>query len=128
MAKQNAETVVVVQVESVEAIEDLPNTVRVPGVDATMVGPNDLSISLGLPGEFDHPLFHDALKRIAASCSGSPVAAGVHFGGANRLASCREMGFRFLIFSTDMSLILNGLRDGLGALRKAADGVKDGVY
>jgi len=128
MAKQNAETVVVVQVESVEAIEDLANTVRVPGIDATMVGPNDLSISLGLPGEFDHPMFLDALKRIAGICGPSPVTAGVHFGTANRLTASREMGFRFLVFSTDMSLILNGLRDGLGTLRKAAPTVKDGVY
>ncbi len=128
MAKQNAETVVVVQVESVAAIEDLANTVRVPGIDATMVGPNDLSISLGIPSKFDDPMFLDALKRIAAICGPSPVAAGVHFGAAGRLAVCREMGFRFLIFSTDMSLILNGLRDGIGTLRKSAVSVKDGVY
>lgn len=128
MAKQNDETVVVVQVESAQAIEDLPNTVRVPGIDATMVGPNDLSISLGMPGEFDHPMFLDALKRIAGVCGPSPVAAGVHFGAVNRLSACRDMGFRFLIFSTDMSLILNGLRDGLATLRQAVSATKDGVY
>lgn len=128
MARQNAETVVVVQVESVEAIEELPTTVRIPGVDATMAGPNDLSISLGLAGQFDHPLFQESLQRIAAICGPSPVAAGVHFGDAKRLAHCREMGFRFLVFSTDMSLLLNGLREGVAGLRRTAAGARDAVY
>ena len=128
MARQNAETAVIVQVESGEAIEELPNTVRVPGIDAVMVGPNDLSISLGVAGEFDHPKFLAALKRIAEVCTPSPVAAGIHLGDAKRLAACRDMGYRFLIYSTDMTLMVSALRQSLGSLRKAVVSAKETVY
>lgn len=128
MAKQNAETAVIVQVESVEAIDELPNTVRVPGVDAVMVGPNDLSISLGVAGQFDHPKFQKALERIAEVCNPSPVAAGVHFGDLKRLTAARDMGYRFLIYSTDMALMVSALRQNIGTLRKAVVGSKETVY
>ncbi len=128
MARANQETIVVVQVESTEAVEDLPNTVTVPGIDATMVGPNDLSISLGIPGEFNHPKFRDAVERIAAACNASPVAAGMHMGDTGRLVECRRLGYRFLIFSTDMALLLKSLREGLRQLQGEAGGTAPGMY
>jgi 2-keto-3-deoxy-L-rhamnonate aldolase RhmA len=128
MARANQETVVVVQVESTEAVEDLHNTVLIPGVDATMVGPNDLSISMGIPGEFDNPKFLSTLQRIADSCQGSPVAAGIHFGDVSRLAKCREWGYRFIVYSTDMALMLNSLREGLARLGEGASHPPQGPY
>ena len=127
MARANQETIVVVQVESAEAVDDLPNTVAVPGIDAIMIGPYDLSISLGIPGEFGHPKFTAALERIAMVCGPSPVAAGIHLGDAARLAECRRMGYRFLIFSADMALMLKSLREGLQQLRSEAAGAP-GMY
>jgi len=131
MAKIDAETIVVIQVESGAAIDDLPNTVRVPGIDATMVGPNDLSISLGLAGEFGDPRFKQALERIAKACDGSPVAAGVHFGDEKRLLECAAMGYRFLNFSTDMGMLTRQLKESLKTLRGSTGTtveVAKGVY
>ena len=128
MAGANQESIVVVQVESTEAVQDLPNTVKVPGIDATMVGPNDLSISLGVPGEFRHAKFNAALESIVKACAPSPVAAGIHLGDAGRLAECRNMGFRFLILSADMALMLRGLREGLKQLRGDAAAAGPGMY
>ena len=92
--------------------------------------PNDaathynLALALKYKGESREALkeFQAALKRIASVCAGSPVAPGIHFGDTKRLTACREMGYRFLVYSTDMSLMLSALRDGLGNLRKAAAG------
>ncbi len=111
MKRTDDESIVVVQVESGAAIDDLPNTVRVPGIDATMVGPNDLSISLGLAGDFGNPRFKQALERIAAACKGSPVAAGTHFGDEKRNLECRDMGYTFLNFSSDMAMLTRSLKD-----------------
>ena len=130
MARTDAETIVVVQVESGEAIDDLPNTVRVPGIDATMVGPNDLSISLGLAGEFGNPRFREALERIAAACKGSPVAAGIHFGDEKRNIDCRAMGYTFINFSSDMGMLTRSLKEYMkfmGSSSTGVDGPK-GVY
>jgi 2-keto-3-deoxy-L-rhamnonate aldolase RhmA len=126
MAKIDAESIVIVQVESGEAIDDLPNTVRVPGIDATMVGPNDLSISLGLAGEFGSPRFRDALERIAKACEGSPVAAGIHLGDEKRLLECAAMGYRLLNFSSDMAMLSRQLKDSLKTLRGATTASGEG--
>jgi 2-keto-3-deoxy-L-rhamnonate aldolase RhmA len=126
MAKIDAETIVVVQVESVEAIDDLPNTVRIPGIDATMVGPNDLSISMGLAGEFGSPRFQQALQRIANACAGSPVAAGIHLGDEKRLLECKAMGYRLLNFSSDVAMLTRQLKDSLKTLRGTGGAAGDG--
>lgn len=120
---------VTMQVESAEAIDELPSTVAVPGIDAIMVGPYDLSVSLGIPGELNHPKFNAALERIAGACAASPAAAGIHLGDAARLAECLRMGHRFLIYSTDMALLLKSLREALQDLRGEATTVTaPGMY
>ncbi len=128
MARANEESIVVVQVESGEAIDDLPNTVQVPGIDATMVGPFDLSISLGVPSDFNNPIFKKAIARVAQACQGSPVAAGVHMGDLKQLAECRQLGYRFLMYSADMALMLKALKDGLKDLRGGTAGPAAGMY
>jgi 2-keto-3-deoxy-L-rhamnonate aldolase RhmA len=121
MAKTDEESIVIVQVESGEAIDDLPNTVKVPGIDATMVGPNDLSISLGLAGEFGNPKFNEAMERIAKACKGSPVAAGCHFGDEKRLQDYRAMGYTFLNFSADMAMLGRGIKEYLKLMKGSSE-------
>ena len=116
----NRETFVVVQVESNEALKDLDKIVAVPGIDATMIGPQDLSISLGVPGQLAHEKLKAAYRRVLEVCQGSPVAAGVHMGDAARLNELRGDGYRFLAYSTDLALIMQSLKEGLRAVRGAA--------
>ena len=59
---------VVVQAESGEVVAAIEAIARVPGVDAVFVGPYDLTASLGIPEQFDHPAFHAALAAICAAC------------------------------------------------------------
>ena len=118
--RENSQTIVVVQVESAEALADLENIVRVPGIDATMIGPFDLSISLGVPGDFNHPKMKDAFRRVADVCLASTVAPGVHLGDAARLVEARSEGFRFLIYSSDLALMMRSLKEGIALLRGAA--------
>ena len=125
----NRETFVVVQVESDEALKDLDKIVAVPGVDATMIGPQDLSISLGVPGQLAHEKLKAAYRRVLEVCQGSPVAAGVHMGDAARLNELRGDGYRFLAYSTDLALMMQSLKEGLRALRgSAAAPASAGMY
>jgi 4-hydroxy-2-oxoheptanedioate aldolase len=77
VARSNEGTAAMVMIESVEALKNLPAILATPGLDAAFIGPNDLSFSMGLPGQMTHPdvrgAILDALKLIAAS----PVAPGV---------------------------------------------------
>jgi 2-keto-3-deoxy-L-rhamnonate aldolase RhmA len=68
MAQMNAARLVVIQVETVPALEQCEAIAALPGVDILFVGPNDLSIALGVPGELDHPLLVSAIERVAAAC------------------------------------------------------------
>jgi len=127
--RSNRETIVVVQVESGEALDDLENIVAVPGIDATLIGPHDLSISLGIPGQFTHEKMKAGIRRVAEVCGRSPVAAGIHLGEVARLCELRGQGYRFLTYSSDLALMMKSLKEGMDALRGApAATSKAGMY
>ena len=128
--RSNRETIVVVQVESSESLADLDNIVAVPGIDATLIGPQDLSISLGVPGQLEHEKLNAAYRRVVEVCGRSPVAPGIHMGDAARLSQLRTDGFRFLTYSTDLALMMKSLKEGLQVVRGAAAATpaKAGMY
>ncbi len=123
----NEETIVIVQVEYQSALDDLENIVQVPGVDGTMIGPQDLSISLGIPGQFGHEKMQAAYQRVAEVCGRSPVAAGIHMGDAAKLTQLKAMGFRFLVYSTDLLLMMKALKEGIETMRGAPAAAKAGA-
>lgn len=110
MESANRESMVIVQMETQSCVDAIEEIVAVEGVDATMVGPFDLSVSLGIPGNFEHPKFWAAFDRMVAACNQVGVAPGVHFGSTAMLQRAREHGARFLVCGTDMSVLLAGFR------------------
>ena len=70
----NENTLVILQVESGEAIENLDEITRVPGLDVSLVGLNDLSISLGVPGDFKHASVLKAVERVFEVCTKNGVS------------------------------------------------------
>lgn len=109
------ESVVIVQVEHIDAVNHLGEILPVPGVDGFIVGPYDLSASLGHPGEFNRPEFLRAMERIHTLAMDFPrIPAGFHVvqpDPAEAKKKIRE-GYRFLGYSLD-TLLLAGtcLRD-----------------
>ncbi len=78
---------VVLQIETKLAVERRDELLSVPGIDAIMIGPADLSISLGVPGEFDHPKMIETIELVKESCLKHGVAPGIHL----RALSAREV-------------------------------------
>src|ERR1041384_1724051 len=76
LRKANEETLVIVQIESPKALEQVGAIAKVPGVDVLMFGPADFTALAGVPGEFDHPRVTEARKRIAAAAA----QGGIHWG------------------------------------------------
>ena len=72
----NANTMVVLQIETRRAVEAREELLAVPGIDAVMIGPADLSISLGVPGNFQDPKMVEAMEAIRDSCVRRGVAPG----------------------------------------------------
>ena len=125
LADINPDAVVVIMIESPAGIDNLADMLAVPGVDAALIGPGDMSIALGIPQQFDHPVFDDAAKRVVQICQEHRVGVGIHFvgGGVERELRWVEWGCNFVLHRTDTHFIAMGISDELGQLRESLDGV-----
>ena len=103
--QMNRETLVVLQIETKKALEARDELLSIPGIDAVMVGPADLSISLGVPGEFQHPKMVEAMEAIRDSC----VARGIFPGTQTRTVELaqfwKERGMKFLGCSGETTML-----------------------
>ena len=113
----NEETLLIVQIEERAALEDIDGILSVPGVDVALVGPNDLSISLGVPGEHGHPIMRAAMERVVEAAARHGVASGLHVRDLEVLTSWRARGMRFLMYSSDVGMLRQAGEEGVRALR-----------
>jgi 2-keto-3-deoxy-L-rhamnonate aldolase RhmA len=113
--RANEETLVAVQIERREALDELTEIAAEPGIDVLFVGPNDLSQALGIPGETASPRYESAVRRIAHEASSAGKAAGIMVGSRDQLPPLRELGFRFFTTS-DRALLLEAGRSWRAAL------------
>jgi 2-dehydro-3-deoxyglucarate aldolase len=103
----NQESIVIVQVEHIKAVENLDAILSVEGVDGFIVGPYDLSGSLGIPGQFDHELMIEALSKIQTFMRSSLKIAGYHVvePDIDQLQQLVREGYRFLAYSVDFRML-----------------------
>ena len=105
IAHMNANTMVVLQIETKRAVEARDELLSVPGVDVVMVGPADLSISLGVGGEFQHPAMVEAMEKIRASCVAHGVTPGTQTRSVQQAKFWRDRGMRFLGCSNETGML-----------------------
>jgi 4-hydroxy-2-oxoheptanedioate aldolase len=118
--QRNAAALCVVNIESLPAIDRLDEILSVEGLDAVLVGPHDLSCSLGLPEQYDHPRFDRLVCEIITRARAAGVAAGVHM-VCNNLQQELEWircGANLVIHSGDLFFVQQALARELGALRR----------
>jgi 4-hydroxy-2-oxoheptanedioate aldolase len=107
----NANTMVVFQIETKRAVDAREELLSVPGVDAVMMGPADLSISLGVPGEFQHPKMVEAMGAVVASCDCHGVAPGTQTRTPELARFWKDRGIRFLGCSNDTGMMLDRAKE-----------------
>jgi len=113
----NSETLVVLQIETVEAVQCLPEIVEVDGVDVIFIGPMDLSQSLGVPGQPQHPSVLDVMQRICDVVLSSKAALGIMTGNAKSAREWQTRGARY-IATTIESLMNPAAREYLRLARE----------
>ena len=115
----NARIRCLVMVETLEAVRNLGEIVRVEGVDAVFVGPSDLAVDMGLPPQRGPiPGEHAAtLAGIARTCQQAQMPAGIFGGTVQAVADFAEMGFTILTAFTDAALLRAGAIQGLRDIR-----------
>jgi 2-keto-3-deoxy-L-rhamnonate aldolase RhmA len=114
---QNRENLAVVQFETKTALERADDLLSVPGVDIAMVGPADLSISLGVPGQFDHPLLIAAIDGLIEQCRRHRVVPGIQTRGLAMSKMWTERGMRFVGTSAEHALLLEKAKEVVTQLK-----------
>lgn len=115
-----ADKLMVVNIESTPAIEALDDILDVPGIDALLVGPHDLSISLGIPEQYQHPTFTRAITTIIEKGRSRGVGVGFHYSfGIDDAVAWAKAGANLIVHSSDYFLVRDALRKDLRYLHEA---------
>jgi 2-keto-3-deoxy-L-rhamnonate aldolase RhmA len=116
---QNRETLVVVQFETVRAVEAADELLSLKGLDVMMIGPADLSIALGVAGQFDHPLLIDTVDRMIAKCNQHGVVPGIQTRGVAMAKFWADRGMRFVGVAAEHVFLLEKCKEAMSTLRPA---------
>jgi 2-dehydro-3-deoxyglucarate aldolase/4-hydroxy-2-oxoheptanedioate aldolase len=117
LAVIEAETVVILQIESAAAVDEVGEIGATAGVDVLWVGEFDLSSSMGIAGAIDDPRVVAAEERVVAACRSAGLAAGVLVADVDAARSKLELGFTMIAVGTDIGLYGGAVRGALDALR-----------
>ena len=105
----NEESILIVQIESKEGVENIESIVSDPNVDGVMIGPYDLSGSLGVPGETNHPDVIYASKKVIEICKQYNKSCGTQLSNPDHenINNAINEGFTFIILSSDLFILSN---------------------
>jgi 4-hydroxy-2-oxoheptanedioate aldolase len=113
----NRDTLVMVQIENIKAVDALSEIMQVPGVDVLYVGPNDLAQSMGYPGRPDHPEVQQVIDRICEAARDSDLALGTVANDAEEINYELSRGFR-MVGANSASLLAAASRQVLDGIRR----------
>lgn len=120
LEQRNGDKILIANIESVPAIENLPEICSVPGLDAVLIGPHDLSCSLGIPEQYDHPRFDEAVRTIFRTARQHGVGAGIHFWlGLEKEITWAKAGGNLVMHSSDVATFSRTLKSDIEQLRKS---------
>jgi 2-keto-3-deoxy-L-rhamnonate aldolase RhmA len=109
----NNETLVIVQIETPEGMQNLESIAAVEGVDVLFAGPTDLSASLGHIGQTNHPLVQEFLAEFPRRVNACGKTAGITFGDPDSCQRAWDQGYRFICFGSLLSHGTRGLKSEL---------------
>src|SRR5438105_14246111 len=122
LEKRNGDKILIANIESVPAIENLHEICSVPGLDAVLIGPHDLSCSLGIPEQYLHPRFDEAVRTIFRIAREHNVGAGIHFWlGLEQEVVWARAGGNLVMHSSDLAAFSRTLKNEIEQLRKALE-------
>ena len=104
--------------ESVRAVEALDEILSVPGFDTVMIGPADLSISLGVPGNMDHPKMIGTIEAIRDACIRHGIVPGIHTRASAMDRFWKDRGMLFLGCSNDLAMLLDRASENVRSILK----------
>lgn len=124
LEQYNADANLIIMIESPAGVRNLPALLAVPGVDAVLIGPHDLTVSHGIAEQYDHPLFVETVERIISISRAHSIGVGMHFisGTLDWAVQWAQKGFNFISYRGDTLFVARGIQGELHALRAQLDG------
>lgn len=114
----NEEVLLIAQIETARGLENVERIAAVPGIDALWIGLYDLTNSLGIPGQMDHPQVSAAIERVLAACRVHNKISAVLATSIPEAQAQIQRGFQMMIYGGDLWIYQSALRHGLKTLRK----------
>ena len=113
-------TVIIVQIEHIDAVHNFDEILSTPHIDGFILGPYDLSASMGKPGKFDDHDVQNAIESVLQLANKKNIPAGIHIIEPNisELKKRIDMGFQFLAYSLDIRMLDSLSREGVNTVQK----------
>jgi 2-keto-3-deoxy-L-rhamnonate aldolase RhmA len=115
---KNQQTIVITQVETKQGLENCEEIAAVEGVDSLAVGANDMTFSLGIHGQFEHPIFIDAMRRVAAACKRHGKMGKCHPHHASQIGEFAGLGYQIMMLNSDVSHLRQAMKASVDNLRR----------
>lgn len=122
--RANRDNVVIILIEGEQGIINLDEIIQLPGIDVIFIGPYDLSQSLGLAGQVDHPLVLEKMQEVVSKAQRAGLVVGTFVDNLEVAALWSRMGVQFMAYSVDTGIIYQASRDIVCKIRENIDGVK----
>ena len=113
----NREVMAIVQIEHNEAVERIDEIVAVPGIGLPLIGPYDLSASMGLMGQVTHPKVQEAIDRVLMASRKAGLPAGIFGTSADEINGYIERGFQAILIGVDVAFLTAGAKGMLSQIR-----------
>jgi 2-keto-3-deoxy-L-rhamnonate aldolase RhmA len=118
MKEGNENTLIVAQIETRAAIDNIDAILSVEGIDVGLIGPNDLSISLGVPDQLNSEMVTKAIDKVVETAKKKGKASGIHIGSVEAIKKWREKGMTVLACSTDINFQYSAAKSTLEEMKK----------
>ena len=119
LAEGNAESMLIVQIETKPALDRADEILGIPGVDVGFVGPTDLSVALGVPGQVGHASIVSAIETVTGICEGHGVYPAVQMNDLPSAVAWAGRRIRLLSYSSEISILGGAAADITTAIRSA---------
>jgi 2-dehydro-3-deoxyglucarate aldolase len=115
--------VIIAQIEHYEAVENIEEIITTDGIDGVIIGPYDLSGSMGYPGEYNREDVKKSITKVLQKCKEKNIPSGFHVIESNpeKLQQRIDEGCTFLAYSVDFFFLGDSIRDGM---KKIKEGLK----
>jgi len=116
----NEELVIIAQIEHIEAVENIEEIITTDGIDGVIIGPYDLSGSMGYPGEYHRDEVKEAIAKVLKVCKENNMSSGFHVieSDSSKLKQRIDEGCTFLAYSVDFFFLGDSARDGMKTIKE----------